>query len=166
MDRVFSQKHSSTSIGNGAIYSMGIDSVYQKWQFGKTECFASVSREGLTCETLVKISCLHPVLTLHIPVICRAHASLCGKFTRKLPVKIVLVFNWPWVFTLSFSHTIKTFIKLMTSWIHGTYMNKKSAIKFINYITYKHILIKQGQSLKNDYNEHLTSKCSSGHAKQ
>ena len=27
-------------------------------------------------------------------------------------------------------------------------------------------MIKQGQSLKNDYNEHLTSKWSSGHAMQ
>ena len=30
----------------------------------------------------------------------------------------------------------------------------------------KHILIKQEQSLKNDYNEHLASKWSSGHAMQ
>ena len=35
-----------------------------------------------------------------------------------------------------------------------------------HYITCKHILIKQGQSLKNDYNEHLASKCSSGHTMQ
>ena len=32
--------------------------------------------------------------------------------------------------------------------------------------TCKHILIKQDQSLKNDYNEHLASKCSSRHAMQ
>ena len=44
-------------------------------------------------------------------------------------------------------------------------MSKHSAIKFVN-IRY-HVnkkLIKQDQSLKNDYNEHLVSKCSSGHA--
>ena len=44
-------------------------------------------------------------------------------------------------------------------------MNKYSAIKFAN-IRY-HVnknLIKQYQSLKNDYNEHLASKCSSEHA--
>ena len=44
-------------------------------------------------------------------------------------------------------------------------MNNYSAIKFAN-IRY-HVnknLIKQYQSLKNDYNEHLASKCSSEHA--
>ena len=44
-------------------------------------------------------------------------------------------------------------------------MSKHSAIKYVN-IRY-HVnkkLIKQVQSLKNDYNEHLASKCSSGHA--
>ena len=35
-----------------------------------------------------------------------------------------------------------------------------------HYITCKHILIKQDQSLKNDYNEHLASKFSFGHAMQ
>ena len=30
----------------------------------------------------------------------------------------------------------------------------------------KHSMIKQDQSLKNDYNEHLASKCSSGHVMQ
>ena len=43
-------------------------------------------------------------------------------------------------------------------------MIKHSAIKYVN-IRY-HVnknLIKQVQSLKNDYNEHLASKCSFGH---
>ena len=48
MITVFSQKHSSTFVGNVGIYSVGIESVYQIAQFGKIECFASVSREGLT----------------------------------------------------------------------------------------------------------------------
>ena len=59
---------------------------------------------------------------------------------------------------LKHSHINKTFIKLMTSWIQGMYMSKHSAIKFVN-IRY-HVnknLIKQVQSLKNDYNEHLAS---------
>ena len=53
----------------------------------------------------------------------------------------------------------------MTSWIQGMNMSKHSAIKYVD-IRY-HVntnLIKQDQSLKNDYNEHLASKCSSGHA--
>ena len=90
MDRVFSQKYSSTSVGNVDIYSVGTESVYQKWQFGKTECFASISRKGLTAltrKTLAKYSCLHPVLTLHIPVMYKSHASLHGMLTRELPAK-------------------------------------------------------------------------------
>ena len=57
--RVFSQKHSTKFMGNVGIYSMGIESVYQIAQFGKTEYFAGVSREGLTRELLVKHNCLH-----------------------------------------------------------------------------------------------------------
>ena len=52
----------------GGIYSVGTESVYQIGQSGKTECFVSVSQEGLTCELLAKHSCLHPVLTLCIPI--------------------------------------------------------------------------------------------------
>ena len=35
-----------------------------------------------------------------------------------------------------------------------------------HYKTCKHILTIQGQSLKNDSNEHITGKCSSGHVKK
>ena len=59
MARVFSQKHSSTFIGNDGIYSVGTESVYQIGQSSKTECFASVSQEGLTRKLLVKHSYLH-----------------------------------------------------------------------------------------------------------
>ena len=41
--KVFSQKHSSTFVGNVGIYGVGIESVYKIGQSGKTECFASVS---------------------------------------------------------------------------------------------------------------------------
>ena len=57
--RVFSQKHTSSFVGNVGIYSVGTESVYQIVQFGRTECFAGVSREGLTSELLAKHSCLH-----------------------------------------------------------------------------------------------------------
>ena len=46
-------------MGNVGIYSVGTESVYQKWQSSKTECFTSVPWEGLTHELLVKHSCLH-----------------------------------------------------------------------------------------------------------
>ena len=108
MDRVFSQKHSSTSVGNVGINSVGTESIYQKWQFDKTECFAGVSWEGLTRKILVKINCLYPVLTLCIPIMCKAHASLCGMLTCELLAK-TLQSSMPWVFTpLSLSHTTLT----------------------------------------------------------
>ena len=81
---------SSSFVGNVGIYSVDAKSVYQIVQSGRTECLAGVSREGLTCEIVVKTSCLHPVLTLRILVMCRAHALLRGKLTRELPTKIVL----------------------------------------------------------------------------
>ena len=87
MARVFSQKHSSTFVGNDGIYSVGTGSVYQIGQFGKIECFVSVSREGLTCDILMKDSCLHLILTLLIPIMCRAHASFRGMLSRELPMK-------------------------------------------------------------------------------
>ena len=91
--RVFFQKHFLTSVGNVGIYSVCTKSVYQKWQFIKTKCFVGILQEGLTRETLAKTSCLHPILTLRIPVMCRAHASLHRKPTRDLPTKTALVFN-------------------------------------------------------------------------
>ena len=74
-----------------------------------------VLREGITREILAKTSCLHLVLTLRIPVMCRAHASLRRKFTRELPTKTVLVFN---SFESSHTHT------LSLSLFHTTFTNK------------------------------------------
>ena len=88
MARVFSQKHSLTFVGNIGIYSVGTESVYQIVQFGRTECFAGVSREGLTREILARHNCLHPILTLRIPA-CASHTShfagcLVARYLRKL----------------------------------------------------------------------------------
>ena len=38
-------------------------------------------------ELLTKHNCLHPVLTLHILVMCKSYASFCGILSRKLPAK-------------------------------------------------------------------------------
>ena len=54
MVKVFSLNHFSTFVGN-----VGIETVYQIAQSGKTACFTSVSREGLTRELLTKHSYLH-----------------------------------------------------------------------------------------------------------
>ena len=59
MARVFSQKNSSTIVGNVGICSVGPKSVYQIVQTGRIEYFAGVSQEGLTREMLAKYSCLH-----------------------------------------------------------------------------------------------------------
>ena len=66
---------------------MGTESVYQIGQSGKTEFFVSVSREGLTHELLAKHSYIHPILTLRIPVMCRAHASFRGMLSHELSTK-------------------------------------------------------------------------------
>ena len=86
MVRVSSQKLFSTIVGNMGIYSMGIESVYQIVQIGRIECFTIVSWEGLTREIQLSPS----VLTFHIPVMCRAHASFRGMLSRELLAKTLL----------------------------------------------------------------------------
>ena len=71
------------------IYSVGTESVYQIVQTGRTECFAGVSRKGLTGEILAKHKS-PSVLTLHIPVMCKAHASLYEMLSPELPARILL----------------------------------------------------------------------------
>ena len=85
---VFSQKHSSTFVGNVGITSVGTKSVYQNWQSSKTECLAGVLRESLTSEILARHSSLHPVLTIRIPS-CASHMShftgcLVARYLQKL----------------------------------------------------------------------------------
>ena len=72
------------------VYSVGTESVYQIVQIGRIECLAGVLQEGLTREILTKHSCLHPVLTLRILVMCKAHASLCRKLSREMPARTLL----------------------------------------------------------------------------
>ena len=127
MAKVFSQKYSSTYMGNGGIYSVGTDSVYQKWQFSKIECFTSISREGLTCETLAKTSCLHPVLTLRIPVMRRAYASFRKMLSRELPAKIFSLL-FAWVFTHSLSLTQP--LQINPTWNKGYIKLNTITIKF------------------------------------
>ena len=57
--RVFSQKLSSTFMGNVSINSVGKESVNQTGQAGRTKCLTSVSQEGLTQEILARHSYLH-----------------------------------------------------------------------------------------------------------
>ena len=73
-------------MGNVGIYSVGAESVYQIVQSGRTECLAGVSRESLTREIQLSLS----VLTLHIPVMCGAHASFRGMLSCELPARSLL----------------------------------------------------------------------------
>ena len=73
-------------MGNVSISSVGIESVNQTGQAGRTEYLASVLQEGLTYET--RETQLSPSgLSLRIPVICKAHASFRGMLSRELPTK-------------------------------------------------------------------------------
>ena len=73
-------------MGNMGIYSVDAESVYQIVQSGRTECLAGVSREDIIREIQLSPS----VLTLGIPVMCRAHASFRGMLSREIPAKTLL----------------------------------------------------------------------------
>ena len=79
--------------------------MYQIGQSGKTECFASVSLKGLTRELLTKHNYLHLVLTLCIPIMCKAHASFRGMLSGELPAKTLQSSICLSLHTLSLSHT-------------------------------------------------------------
>ena len=68
-------------MGNVGIYSVDAESVYQIVQSGRTECLASLAGRPYprdTRETQFSPS----VLTLRIPIMCRAHASSREKLSR------------------------------------------------------------------------------------
>ena len=96
--------YSSTFMGNDGIYSVSTESVYQIGQSGKIECFADISGRPYLRDTR-EIQLSPSVLTLRIPVMCRAHASFRGMLSRELPVKNSFVFNCLSLHTLSFSIT-------------------------------------------------------------
>ena len=70
-------------MGNVGINSVGAESVYQIVQYGRIECFAGRPYPRDTRETQLSPS----VLTLRIPVMCRAHASFRGLLSREIPAK-------------------------------------------------------------------------------
>ena len=72
------------------IYSVGTESVYLIVQTGRIECLTGVSRKSLTHEILTRHNYLHSILTLRILVMYKAHASLRGKLSRKIPTRTLL----------------------------------------------------------------------------
>ena len=73
-------------MGNVGIYSVGAKGVYQIVQSGKTECLAGKPYSRDTRETQLSPS----VLTLRIPVMCKAHASFRRMLSREISAKILL----------------------------------------------------------------------------
>ena len=104
--RVFSQKHSSTFVGNDDIYSVDTKSVHWIGQSGKTKCFTSVSREGLTRKLLAKHSCLHLSWLFAFQLYARHMYHFAGclfvSYSQKL---FSLQFAWVFTHILSLSHT-------------------------------------------------------------
>ena len=75
-------------MGNVGIYSVDAESVFQIVRSGRTEmscgCLAGRLYPRDTRETQLSPS----VLTLRIPIMCKAHASSREKLSRKIPAKI------------------------------------------------------------------------------
>ena len=105
MVRVFSQKHSSSFVGNVGIYTVGAKSVYQIERSSKTKCFASVSREGLTRELLVKHSYLHLSWLFTFQSCARHMHHFAGCLVASYPRKLFSLQLLESSHTLSFSLT-------------------------------------------------------------
>ena len=70
-------------MGNMGIYNEGTESVYQTGQAGRTECLVGRPYPRDTRETQLSPS----GLTLHILVLCKAHACFRGMLSRELLAK-------------------------------------------------------------------------------
>ena len=89
------------------------------------KCLAGKPYPQATCETQ-----LSPfVLTLRIPVICRAHASFRGMLSREL-LKKTLLSSIAWVFTHSLSLSITQPLQLNPTINTGYKQLNKITIKF------------------------------------
>ena len=73
-------------MGNVGIYSVGAKGVYQIVQSGRTKCLAGRPYPRDTRKTQLSPS----VLTLRIPVMCKAHASFRRMLSHEIPAKILL----------------------------------------------------------------------------
>ena len=126
MTRVFSLKHSSTSVRNVSINIVGTKSVYQKWQPGKTKFFASVYRKNLTRELLAKHSCLH-LSWLFTFQSCAGHMH---HFTRCLVASYSQKLFWLQLLESSHSFSITQPLQLNPTINTGYKRLNKITIKF------------------------------------
>ena len=127
MARVFSQKHSSTSMGNVGIYSVGTESVYQKWQFGKAACLRVSHEKALPARHSrnTTVSILSWLFTFQS---CARHMHhFAGCLLASYPRKHFSL-NLPWVFTFSLSHTQP--LQINPTWNTGYKRLNRIIIKF------------------------------------
>ena len=121
------------------------------------ECLVGRPYPQATRETKLSPS----ILTLHIPVMCRVHASFRGMLSRELPAKTLLSSICLSLHILSFSHTtltIKSHIKYKVQKIeynynqiwHGIKANKTYSCKLQLY-NYKYIADKLKKILVSIY---------------
>ena len=89
------------------------------------KCLAGRPYTQVACATQLSLS----VLTLRIPVMCRAHASFRGIFNRELPVKTLLS-SIAWVFTHTLSLSITQPLQLNPTINIGYKRLNKITIKF------------------------------------
>ena len=89
------------------------------------KCLAGRPYTQVTCATQLSLS----VLTLRIPVMCRAHASFRGILNRELPVKTLLS-SIAWVFTHTLSLSITQPLQLNPTINTGYKRLNKITIKF------------------------------------
>ena len=72
-------------MGNVGIYNVGAKGMNQIVQFGRTECLAGRPYPRDTRETQLSPS----ILTLRIPVLCKAHTSFYRMLSSEIPAKIL-----------------------------------------------------------------------------
>ena len=98
--------------------------MYQIGHSGKTECFVSVLREGLTRELLVKHNCLHlsSLFTFQSCVGHMYHFARClvVSYSRKL-----FSLQFAWVFTHSLSLSLSLSLTTLTIKSHNKYRVQK-----------------------------------------
>ena len=122
--RVFSLK---STLLNMLVYIVCKDLVYQIWQIGKTECFASISWEGLTCEIPAKTNCHHMSWLFAFQSCAKHMLHFVGRLLAIYPRKLLCS-----SLCLESSHSLS----------HTT-LTKKSHIKY-RYIRLNKITIKFG----------------------
>ena len=128
MARVFSlKKYLSQYVGNDGIYSVGEDIMEQICQNSKTECFAGISREGLTHEILAKTSCHDSLHSSHVLCTWLTSQEVFSRFTceNSFDLQCCLEFSHSLSHT---THSMKSHIKYRVHKIEQNYNQHKIVV--------------------------------------